>query len=461
MKLRALLPLLLALVLGACEPSSKPAATVPTASGAPASTPSATSAPTSSAPAAGSNASASAPVPATGSPAVADEPPPKSTGPMTPAQSSNAFGLALYSRLRATAGNLAFSPASLSTALVMTWAGARGETATQMGSVLRLTGSVPEVLAGYGKLATSLEDKSRPVKLRIANRLFGDKSLKLEPSYLAETKRAFGAPLEPVDFRAAPEPARLRINGWVAERTEQRVKDLVPRSGIDADTRLVLVNAIYFLGDWAEPFDAALTRPAPFHVSRGATKDVPTMRLLKPFRAAKVDGLTVLELPYRGGQSAMVVLLPDAVDGLPSLEASLSPSKLETWLAALGQPQLVRVSLPKFEIAPASSLALRPTLEAMGMKLALDPRQADFTGIANPPEQSERLSIGNVFHKAFVKVDEKGTEAAAATAVVMPRGAKPPEGLEVVADHPFLFLLRDQASGLLLFMGRVADPSLR
>jgi serpin B len=375
---------------------------------------------------------------------------------------SNAFGFDLYAQLRAAPGNLVVSPASISTALAMTWAGARGPTAAQMKKVLRFEGTPQAVSLASGQLVKGLTDPARPVVFRVANRLFGEKTFRFETAFLDQTRAAYGAGLEPVDFKAAAQSARALINGWVESQTEKRIRNLVPPSGVSADTRLVLVNAIYFLGDWQQPFLAETTRPAAFHAASAATKDVPTMNQLGVFRLAAAPGLRILELPYKGGALSMLVALPDAVDGLAVVEKGLSAQALTAWTSPL-KLQRVRVALPKFTIDPAESLSLGDTLAAMGMPLAFDRERADFTGIANPADPADRLSIARVFHKAFVKVDEKGTEAAAATAVSMQRAgsAAPTERpVEFRADHPFLFLIRDNATGLVIFLGRVADPSL-
>jgi serpin B len=377
------------------------------------------------------------------------------------ARGNNAFGLDLYRSLRASPGNLVFSPASVTTALAMTWGGARGETAAQMKQVLRFEGAPSEVMQASGKLAAALQDPSRPIVFRIANRLFGEKTSGFEGPYLEATKAAFGAALEPVDFKGAPEAARMLINGWVEQRTEKRIKDLVPPNGVTRETRLALVNAIYFLGDWQEPFTREATRPEPFFTSAAQKRDVPTMHTVQHLRFAHKEGWKALELPYRGGDLSMLVLLPDRVDGIAALEESLTSAGLDAVVKSLASTRVV-VSLPKFEVDPPLSLPLGEVLVRMGMAAAFDRQKADFTGIANPANPADRLVIGQVFHKAFVKVDEKGTEAAAATAVMMMRaGSAPPKEkpAEFKADHPFLFFIRDNASGMLLFLGRVADPT--
>jgi serpin B len=377
------------------------------------------------------------------------------------ARSSNAFGVDLYRHLRARPGNLAISPASVATALAMAWGGARGQTADEMQAVLHLQRPAAETMEVSGRLAAALTDPSRPVTLRIANRLFGEQSSRFERAYLESTRAAYGAALEPLDFRRAAEPARERINGWVEQQTERRIRDVVPPGAIDRDTRLVLVNAIYFLGDWAGAFEKAATRPAPFHTSRTDRKSVPTMHQTGVLGFVAKGGLQALELPYKGHSLSMLLVLPDQVDGLEALERSLTPQTLEELVGSL-TPQPVAVALPKFELNPAQSLSLGDTVRALGMTRAFDPVHADFTGIGHPADPGDRLYLRRVFHKAFVRVDEKGTEAAAATAGVMVRVsalAGQPAPQEFRADHPFLFCIRDTASGLILFLGRVTDPS--
>jgi serpin B len=377
------------------------------------------------------------------------------------AKSSNAFGFDLYRRLKAAPGNQVVSPASITTGLAMAWGGARGETATQMKQVLHFEGGTEPVMRAAGALSRSLVDPKRPLVFRIANRLFGEKTYRFEAAFLEATRTAFGAALEPTDFRHAPESAREAINRWVEAQTEKRICDLIPSEGVTKETRLVLANALYFLGDWYEPFTKEGTSPAPFHLSARAERPVPTMHRTGTFRLTRRSGLMALELPYKGEQMSMLVVLPDAVDGLSALEDSLSAAGLDAIVQGLA-PASVAVALPKFEVNPAQSLSLGDLLVALGMRAALDPQKADFTGIANPADPADRLVISRVFHKAFVKVDEKGTEAAAATAVSMMRAgsaARREEPIAFKADHPFLFFIRDNATGLVVFLGRVADPT--
>jgi len=377
------------------------------------------------------------------------------------ALSSNAFGFDLYQRLRQTPGNLVISPASVTTALTMAWGGAQGTTVEQMRKVLHLNGRADEVMATSGQLSRLLQDPSRPVVFRIANQLFVEKTYKLEPDYVARTRASFGAPIELLDFKKSPERARVHINEWVEGKTAHRIKGLVPPHGVGPSSRLVLVNAIYFLGDWNLPFERYATRPAPFFLTASEKKDVPTMNQENQLRIGQKDGVTAVEIPYKGGEMSMLLLVPDVIGGLSAVEKTLDANKLEA-LTSVMKAEVIWLSLPKFEVNPGESLALGEDLKALGMPLAFDLQQADFTGIANPPSRNDRLVLGEVFHQAFVRVDEKGTEAAAATAGGMPTGANA-ENLPrlVKVDRPFLFLIRDNASGLVLFLGRVSDPSRR
>lgn len=370
-------------------------------------------------------------------------------------KANNHFALELWAR--AGAGNLAISPVSISTALAMAWAGAKGGTAAEMRETMHLAGETDRLVSQWARISYALQDPARPFVLKMANRLFGDAHYRFDTIYFTITRKAFSAPLEIVDFRADPEAAREKINTWIADQTERRLPDLLPPRSITADSRLVIVNAIAFLADWAAPFDPAQTFDADFHVGASRKLRVPTMHRRDRYKLAKADGATLLELAYQGGSAAMYVLLPDRLDGLAELERAL-PAKLAALQSKLAD-ETVLVSLPRFAIAPSDPLHLSRPLQELGMKQAFDRDLADFTGIANPPSPSDRLFLSDVLHAAFVRVDEKGTEAAAATAVAMPGGkGVPPKAIPFTADHPFLFLIVDKGSGLILFIGRVVEP---
>jgi serpin B len=380
------------------------------------------------------------------------------------ATASNAFAMDLWGRAGKSSGNLAISPASISAALTMTWGGAKGATAIQMRHVLHLQMDATTAGAQWGDLVRALEDPARPFTLRIANRLFGEKTFAFEQPFLAWTKQDFGAALQPMDFKHAADASRAQINTWIDQRTEHRIANLLSPGSIDARTRLLLVNAIYFHAGWGEKFQESATSPQPFFVSPSDQRDVATMRQRHSFQAAEIDGVKILEMGYEGGDATMLLVLPDKVDGLAEVEKNLTVATFESWTRALAWKQEVIVSLPRFELDPATALSLREDLTALGMPAAFDLQKADFTGIANSPDPRERLNISDVVHKSFVKVDEKGTEAAAATAVIMRTMAVAPRRQPLPpfvfrADHPFLFFIIDKPTGLILFMGRVSDPA--
>jgi serpin B len=371
------------------------------------------------------------------------------------AAGSNDVGLDLYRLIARGPGNRVFSPASATLAMTMTWAGARGETAAQMREVLRLDGSPEVVSAAAGRLAAGLVRTSAPSLLRIANRLFGDSRCRIEPAFLDLSAAAFGAPLEAVSFADAAGAVR-RINGWVAAQTDDRIRDLLPENAVGADTRLVLVNAVYLLGKWLHPFPTRQTRIRPFSVSPTEQKPVPTMHRTGDVRYARGQGFTAVELPYEGGLS-MLVVLPERVDGVGDLESSLTANGLERLMASLAFEH-VEIALPRFEISPPA-VSLTDAFRGLGLSLPFDSARADFTGIANPPDPADQLYITEVFHKAFVRTDEAGTEAAATLAISMALRGGGPRALEFTADHPFLFFIVHAPTRLILFMGRVADPT--
>ena len=364
----------------------------------------------------------------------------------------------LHPRLAADRTNMAFSPTSIALALAMTSGGARGETADQMNAVLHL-GDDPdrarELLGREQRLLAAAT--SEKVQLAIANRLFGERSFSFRQEFVDWTATQYAAPFEPVDFRGAPEPARGRINDWVREQTRNRIPEILPAAAIDTETRLVLVNAIYFKGQWLLQFEERATRPRPFTVANGTRVEVPMMSRTARHRFAVRDGVKLLELPYAGEELSMIVVLPPEGQ---APDAWLTAANLEG-LGRLPERE-VEVWLPRFKLDPPAPTRLKPVLEELGMPRAFVRGAAEFEGIAEPPDPADRLFVSAVFHRAFVEVNEEGTEAAAATAVVMTRvtGAMtPPQGpARFHADRPFLFLIRENRTGLVLFVGRVGDP---
>lgn len=378
------------------------------------------------------------------------------------AAAMNSFALTLWPKVAAPATNALFSPGSLWLALAMTTSGAKGETRAELAKLLRLPDDAHALDDELTAQLIAWEVETPELTLSVVNRLFAEQRFAFDEAWLVDTERTWRAPAERLAFSEDTQRARHHINAWVERQTAERIRELLPEGSVTSDTRLVLVNAVHFLGAWQQKFEKALTRAAPFF---DGTSEHPAqlMRALKTHGYAGVDGAQVVELAYEatdGAQLAMLLVLPTARDGLPALERTLTPEKLEGWVHAL-QPTFLDLSLPRFQVTPASSLELEEALTSLGVELAFDRERADFTGIANPPSPEERLSISQVFHQAFIRVDEEGTEAAAATAVLMTRAGGMvtlPEPVVVLADHPFLFFLRDVKTGTWLFMGRVQRP---
>jgi serpin B len=368
---------------------------------------------------------------------------------------NTAFAFDLYGQLKSAEGNLFFSPYSISTCLAMTYAGARGETEAQMARTLHFATDQEEFHIVFGDLQKQINaiQGKKNVELNIANGLWAQKEHPFLAPFLETATKDYAARLEQVDFRVAAEAARNEINGWVSDRTKGRILNLIGPGVLNAQTRLVLVNAIYFKGTWVFQFNKQRTADAPFFASPGQKTQVKMMNTSAHFNYAEADKIQFLELPYRGGDISMVVLLPKENDGLKSLEDSLTQQQLDGWIAQAHSRE-VNVFLPKFKLTQEFGLA--KTLRALGMSDAFS-SAADLSGM----DGMRDLYISAVIHKAFVEVNEEGTEAAAATGVTVGalavRRPEPPAIFR--ADHPFLFLLRDTHSGSILFMGRVMDPS--
>ena len=377
---------------------------------------------------------------------------------------NSAFALDLYGRLKSSDGNLFFSPYSISTCLAIAYAGARNETETQIARALHFDTSQEEFHIVFGDLQRQINaiQQKKNVELNIANGLWAQKGHPFLAPFLETATRNYDAKAEQVDFTSAAETVRQEINDWVSDRTHSRIKDLIPPKTLHALTRMVLVNAIYFKGKWQKPFQEKLTESAPFFLTRPASffltgnKRVPAslMHMAAHFKYAETENLQLLELSYAGRDVSMVVLLPKEKYGLKALEDSLTATQLQSWLKQ-ARSREVNVYLPKFKMT--QQFALAQTLAAMGMNDAFSSR-ADFSGM----DGTKDLGIAEVIHKAFVEVNEEGTEAAAATGLTVVLGMmiEQPEPVPVFrADHPFLFFIRDTRSGTILFMGRVTDPT--
>ncbi|MEM5516079.1 serpin family protein [Henriciella sp. AS95] len=368
-----------------------------------------------------------------------------------------------------TVTNFAISPASISTALAMTYAGARGETAAQMAEVLRFD-LPPETLhASMASVLFGLQSDAEGQTLKVNNRIFVDEPVTVEKSFESLMKNTYKAPLERLDLRGEPEESRQHINAWVKDKTEDRIQNLIPSGEIKKCTRMVLVNTVYLDANWATPFSARSTRNEPFTTAEGNDVVAQLMSMdIRP-KYLKTSGFQAVQLPYKGNQMSMVIMLPDSERGLPRLQRQLSGEKLDRWLAELSESEntLVDLKLPKIEFL--ASVTLGDSLSALGMPLAFS-NDADFDGIADPVENPVdscftpmRLKLDEVDHQVFVKVDEDGTEAAAATSarmtVVVSGQLNPPTPIPFHADHPFLFVIKDNETGMVLFLGRVTDPT--
>jgi serpin B len=384
-------------------------------------------------------------------PVNADEPSPDTKEVVA---GNTAFALNLYGKLRTTDGNLFFSPYSISAALAMTYGGARGQTAEQMARVLQFT-MVPtnKLHSAFGALKAGIDSVQRrgTVQLNTANALWPQKGYPFLDDYLDLLKKHYGASITPLDYQGNKEAACRTINHWVEEQTQRKITDLIRPEALNSQTRLVLVNAIYFKGKWASPFKPQVTTEDVFHPT--ATKEVKCQMMHQrgDFAYAETPDLQILELPYAGGDLSMIVFLPRKTDGIGTLESNLRSARLVEWMGGLKREEL-SVELPRFK--QTSQFSLADSLKNMGMALAFE-NGADFSGMDG---RKNGLFIGAVEHKAYVEVNEEGTEAAAATATTMMDTAAFVRVREFRADHPFIFLIVDKNTGSVLFMGRVMEP---
>ena len=393
------------------------------------------------------------------------------------AKATNELAVDLHHQLATRDDNLCVSPYSIESALAMTFAGADGETRKEMARVLHLTND-STVPASFAALQHSLEQMStktaelvkqskkfggpsEPITLNIANRLFAQKGYAFREAFLSLVKQNFGGAFEPLDFIANPAAATQHINKWVANQTHDRIRDLIPEKALDKTTRLVLTNALYLKAPWASDFSENATQSETFLVHGNAPADVPMMRKTdKRFGYAKREGFTAVSLPYAGDDLQFLVLLPDDVNGLHALESKLTADMLAG--CANLEKRDVDLHLPKFKLQ-SPTITLAEKFEALGMKTAFDQPKgsANFDKIA-PRTPTDYLYISQIFHKTFIAVDEKGTEAAAATAVAMLAGtalrSPPPPPIEVKVDRPFVYAIQHVPSGVCLFLGRLTDP---
>jgi serpin B len=401
----------------------------------------------------------------------------------TAAKAVNSFGVDLYQQVRQAEGNLIFSPYSISMCLAMTYEGARGNTESQMAKALHIGLGQDKAGQAFSALNAQVLSSGRAnVELNIANALWAEKSYTFRKEYLESVLSYYvqsgsrpsripviGRLVESVgskhqegvrqmDFIGAPEPARNTINGWVEDQTKNKIKDLLPPRSINQDTRLVLSNAIYFKGFWELQFKKTATKDEPFYSLNGKDVKVPMMRQTESFGYMEESDLQALEMPYKGGELAMIVLLPSRQSRFEEFEQSLTTDKLDQ-LIGPHRWRKVEVYLPGFKMT--SDLSLKNKLEALGITDAFTPKVADFSGMTESKDPLDRLYISEGYHKAFVETNEEGTEAAAATAVVMTREGMMQKPVKIPifrADHPFVFIILHRPSKCILFMGRVTRP---
>ena len=377
------------------------------------------------------------------------------------ASGNSAFAFDLYQSIRSQDGNLLYSPYSISLALAMAYAGARGQTGQQMADILHYALPQERLHPAFNALDQELASRNRDAQgqegkgfqLNVVNSTWAQRGYPFLPQYLDLLAQNYGAGLRLEDFTGAPEPARLHINEWVSQQTKDKIKDLIPRGAITPMTRLVLANAVYFKAAWLYPFEKTATQEANFILKDGNQVSVPMMSLGTPKSLfyAHGSGYQAVELPYAGDKVSMLLLVPDT-GKFDTFEAGLNAAQIEAILKDLN-PKMVALKLPKFQFE--ASFGLVETLSKMGMRDAFDPQLADFSGM----DGSHNLYISSVLHKAFVAVDEEGTEAAAATAVIVGETAMPVMDVELTVDRPFIFLIRDKPSGTVLFVGRVLNPT--
>ena len=363
-----------------------------------------------------------------------------------------AFALDLYAKLKTKKGNFLFSPYSVSTAFALTYAGARGNTAKQMSNALRFALDGEQLHAAFSQLEDRLNaiQKRKAIEVNLANALWVHKEYAFLKKFLKIAKRRYKARADYADFTTAYERAREKINAWVERQTNKKIKNLLKTGDVNSMTRLVLVNAIYFKGDWVSRFKKTATKDIVFWTSMDVGAEVSTMTQEGEFNYAENELAQILELPYEGNDLSMIVLLPKKIDGLDEVEGSLNVKTLNQWLSGLRKHK-VRVYLPRFKIS--SSFNLSNALTSMGMKDAFG-EGADFSGVV----EGKKLNISAAIHEAFVEVNEEGTEAAAATGVVMGITSAPSPPKVFRADHPFVFLIRENRFGSVLFLGRTVNP---
>ncbi len=374
-------------------------------------------------------------------------------------EGNTAFALNLYQLLKNNGENLFYSPYSISEALAMTYGGARGETEAQMAAALQFKLAQNQLHAAFNSLDLELAQRGEGARgqdgndfrLNVVNAIWGQKDFHFSPEYLDLLAENYGAGLRIVDFIKATEESRKTINEWVSQQTEEKIQDLLPEGSISHMTRLVLTNAVYFNAAWARPFSELNTTDGQFTLLDGSQVTVPMMeQRAKSYSYAEGTDYQAIELPYDGNQMSMIILLPQS-DQFKTFEAALNNQQLNRIISEL-KSEHVNLTLPKFEIE--GEFSLQKTLSELGMPVSFSETEADFSGMTGKKE----LYIQDVVHKSFINVNEEGTEAAAATGVIMDTVSMPMDVKDMVIDSPFIFLIRDIQTETIIFMGRVANP---
>lgn len=369
---------------------------------------------------------------------------------------NNSFALNIYQSLRAQSGNLILSPFSISLALAMTYAGAHGETESQMAQTLHFLPQ-EQLHPSFNQLDLNLQKENinsnkeqEPLQIKIANSIWAEQTFGFLKEFLDTLALNYGAGIYLSDFINNAEPTRQEINNWVSDKTQEKIQNLIPEGSLNPDTRMVLVNAIYFKADWLDQFDAEDTFNHPFNLLDGTQVDVPMMSQGMYIPYIQEDGYQAFQLPYAGETAVMNIIIPDE-GKFEEVESSLNYEMLTDIFGNMNQTSMF-LRMPKFQFESAFSLS--DVLKELGMTNAFDRNKADFSGMTGKKD----LFISEVIHKAFVAVDEEGTEAAAATAVIMETTGAAMYDMTLVIDHPFIFLIRDLESGQILFIGRVLNP---
>ena len=385
-----------------------------------------------------------------GTPSAAEKPGKTSVDAVV--KGNTAFALRMHQELSSIEGNLFFSPYSISSGLGMTYAGARNNTEKEMKEALHFPGRREELFRSFGELQEALTavQKTGDIKLSIANAIWAEKNYKFLPGFMDLVEKEYKSTLSLADFVGNADAVRNTINAWVEEQTHHKITNLISQGVLDALTRMVLVNAIYFKGDWASQFKKDHTQEQEFYVTADERVKAKMMFQRGTFRLAENADTQALEMPYKDNALSMLVLLPKQKDGISKLEETLTTEKLSGLVATL-RKTTVEVTFPKFKVETQYDLI--PSFKSLGMRDAFT-GAADFSGM----DGTKDLNISAILHKAFVEVDEKGTEAAAATTVVIALTSAPSYS-RFNADHPFLFLIRDNATGSILFMGRMVNPN--